>query len=253
MLELPHDAKKAMTRRKQSISEKNGATPGIADDAQAGLSDKAVADYLLDHPDFLINHGELLRVLTPPSKVSGENVVDMQTFMIDRLRADNGRLISTTRGNLSGQARIHDAVLAMLGATSFEELVHIASTDLAILLDLDAVVLGVESADEDAAGKHPGGVCVLAPGAVERLVGKGRDVRLKISDEGEESVFGAATGLVRSQAMIRLNFSDNTPPGLLALGSRDCDKFQNGQGTELLLFLARVLEHCVRAWLYLTD
>ncbi len=243
-----------MTRRKQSISEKNAAAaPGGVDDTQAGLSDKAVADYLLDHPDFLVNHGELLRVLTPPSKVSGENVVDMQSFMIDRLRADNGRLISTTRGNLSGQARIHDAVLAMLGATSFEELVHIASTDLAVLLDLDAVVLGVESAAVDAAGKHPGGVCVLAPGAVERLIGEGRDVRLNSSDEGGEAVFGAATGLVCSQAMIRLNFSDNTPPGLLALGSRDCDKFQNGQGTELLVFLARVLEHCVRAWLDLTD
>jgi hypothetical protein len=48
---------------------------------------------------------------------------------------------------------------------------------------------------------------------------------------------------------VRLRFNSQTPAGLLALGSRQEEKFHPGQGTELLQFLARALERCVRAWL----
>jgi uncharacterized protein YigA (DUF484 family) len=39
------------------------------------------------------------------------------------------------------------------------------------------------------------------------------------------------------------------PAGLLGFGTRHPGYFNAGQGTELLTFLARVLEHCIRQWL----
>jgi uncharacterized protein YigA (DUF484 family) len=39
--------------------------------------------------------------------------------------------------------------------------------------------------------------------------------------------------------------------GLLALGSRVEGRFDPSQGTELLGFLARILELCIRTWLEL--
>ena len=56
---------------------------------------------------------------------------------------------------------------------------------------------------------------------------------------------------VRSDALIRLRISTNTPPALLALGSRQTGAFHAGQGTELLTFLSKVLEVSFRAWLHL--
>ena len=35
----------------------------------------------------------------------------------------------------------------------------------------------------------------------------------------------------------------------IAFGTRHPGYFNPGQGTELLSFLARILEHCVRTWL----
>ncbi len=61
-------------------------------DQHVGLSDGQVAEYLRRHVDFLIDHPELLHVLTPPSRANGDNVVDIQTLMIERLRADIVRL-----------------------------------------------------------------------------------------------------------------------------------------------------------------
>jgi len=62
-------------------------------------------------------------------------------------------------------------------------------------------------------------------------------------------VFGPAAGLVRSDALIRLSVGQNVPLGLLVFGTRHPGYFNAGQGTELLVFLARVLEHCLRQWL----
>ena len=66
---------------------------------------------------------------------------------------------------------------------------------------------------------------------------------------GDEALFGAGAGLVRSQALVRLNVSTGAPPCLLALGSREPDMFHSGMRTELISFLARVLERCIRSWL----
>ena len=50
-------------------------------------------------------------------------------------------------------------------------------------------------------------------------------------------------------ALLRVSASNSMPPGLLAFGTRHPGYFNPGQGTELLAFLARILEHCIRTWL----
>ena len=56
---------------------------------------------------------------------------------------------------------------------------------------------------------------------------------------------------MKSQALARLHASRRSPAGLLALGSRDPEKFHSGQASELLTFLARTLERLIRGWLHL--
>ena len=53
--------------------------------------------------------------------------------------------------------------------------------------------------------------------------------------------------------MLRLTIASATPPALLAFGSRDPEHFHDGQGTELLAFLAQVIERLIRAWLDLPE
>ena len=54
---------------------------------------------------------------------------------------------------------------------------------------------------------------------------------------------------MRSDALIRLTVGRSAPPALLVFGTRHPGYFNAGQGTELLSFLARVIEHCLRLWL----
>ena len=218
-----------------------------------------VAAYLREHPDFLNQHGELVQHLTPPAMSHGNGVADFQYFMVERLRGELGRLkdqqrelISTTRANINNQNRIHAAVLFLLDARSFEQLIQTITTDLAVLLDLDVAGLAVEANGDDRPHVHTSGVRVVEAGTVDGWLGK-RDVMLYSDTRGDPAIFGAAAGLVRSQALIRIQVSEDTPPGLLAFGSRDPDMFHSGQGTELVCFLGRVIERSIRAWLDLPE
>ena len=229
----------------------NGAKPDGGRAAADG-----VAAYLRRHPDFLIDYPDLIEVLTPPARVNGHRVIDLHHYQVEHLRqevdqmtAARDSLVRAGRCNLDAQRRVHQGVLALLGARSFENLIEIATTDLAVMLNLDAVTLGVESNGPGLPPVRLGGVYQLEPDSVDSLIGQGREIMLRGDAPGNAQVFGGAAGLIASEALIRLAISPATPPSLLALGSRDPEQFHPGQGTELLNFLARTLEQCIRAWL----
>jgi uncharacterized protein len=219
-----------------------------------------VAAYLRRHPDFLVRHPDVLDGLKPPIKRRGDGVVDLQHFMVERLRGEIQRLrseqddlVAVSRDNLSTQGRVHKAVIALLGAPSFEHLIEVVTTDFAVLLDVDVVSLCIEGADGPLPRVGMGGVHLLEPGTVDRLLGPKRKVMLRADADPEESVFGGASTLVRSDALVRLAVGSTTPAGLIAFGTRHPGFFNGNQGTELLTFLARVLEHCIRGWLDLPE
>lgn len=249
-----------MTQNRQDAAPKkaNGkrsAGQRAGDDA---ISAAQVAAYLRENPDFLDRHRDLLDALTPPALDRGNGVVDFQQFMVGHLRdelaemaAARDELVVTGRNNLSAQARVHKAILALLAARNFEHFIEIVTTDLAVILDLDVATIGVEQSDDDPTPTPNNGVCRLEPGTLDRLIGPRQNIGLSSEINGDPAVFGAAAGLVHSEALIRLSIGSTTPPALLALGSRQANQFHPGQGTELLNFLARVVESCIRGWLNL--
>jgi uncharacterized protein len=220
------------------------------------LSAASVTAYLRSHPDFLTEHPDLLSTLTPPELRRGEGIVDMQHFMLQRLRTELTRLkgqqralIATSRSNLMSQSRIHSASLAIIAATSFEQLIQIVTTDLSVILDIDVVTIGVESSASAQPRLPLHGIQILPRGTVDDLLGTGRNAVLRSDTIGDPALFGSAAGLVRSQALLRIEVSEHAPVGLLCIGTRKPEKFQPGQGTELLCFLAHVLELTIAAWL----
>jgi uncharacterized protein len=214
--------------------------------------------YLRRHPEFLDRYPDALRLLRPPTRDGGDGVLDFQHFLLERLRREVARLqgeqrslIATSRSNLTGQCRVHKAVLALLKATSFEQLLQIVTTDLALLIDVDVVTIAVESSGSAAARRPMPGIQLLKAGTVDALLGATRDALLSTGVEGDPALFGSAAGLVRSQALLRLSFGRSAPVGLMCIGTRKPDTFHPGLGTELLGFLARSLEITISQWLNL--
>jgi uncharacterized protein YigA (DUF484 family) len=226
---------------------------------EKGLRQDQVVAYLKRHPDFLAEHPELLDHLLAPEDHRGEGVIDLQSVMIKKLRREAKRLtkrqtdlLATSRANMTSQMRVHAAALALLDARSFEDLIEAVTTDLAVHMDVDVVVLCVESSD-DAPVKTMSGIYVIEPGEVDRQLGAGRDIVLSRKDPELPEIYGAGAALVQSEALLRLRPSAEVPTGMLALGSRYEGRFDPYQGTELMGFLGRTLEHCIRTWLGLNS
>src|SRR5437763_10466244 len=156
---------------------KVGRDAALAPALPQEISGRDILAYLKEHPDFLDRHPEALRLLRAPSREVGEGVFDFQHFLIERLRGELARiglehrtLIAASRGNLASQGRVHKAALALLAASSFEQLLQTVTTDLAVLLDVDAVTICVESTAVPASRLAFHGIHLLKAGAVDALL-----------------------------------------------------------------------------------
>lgn len=223
------------------------------------LSAAEVRAYLIAHPDFLEANSDLIDTLAPPAAHEAEaNVLDLQQIMVQRLQRRVAQLkdiqadlIEATSFNALARERVHSAVLRLLDAKSFEELIDfiISADGLAQALDIDAIVLCVESATE-VSGIGVRGVRILENGGVERILGL---APYALADHvvASRSLYGAIAEEIGSEALIRLDFSQSAPPGLLVIGSRDPDHFHPSQAGDLIEFIARIAERCIRLWLEL--
>jgi uncharacterized protein YigA (DUF484 family) len=228
------------------------------DDAALHLAppdERQVEAFLRSHPDFLVRHPDLLLALSPPSRWDGDDgILDMQVFMIERLRDELDRvrgaaesLIHTSRSNMSIQTRTHKAVLAILSAESLAGLAEAVADDLPTLLDVDVATLCFERPETPLPALIAPGVLTLEPGLVAKMMGgPDRDCALTEEMPGDPALFGDGAGLVMSSAVVRLGPGDPCPAGVMALGSRHGRTFHAGQATELITFLGRVLDRCVR-------
>ena len=235
---------------KETDNRSLAALAGSEIGPEASFADEQVVEYLRQHPDFFAERAALLQTMTPPGRWSGDTVVDMQRYMVESLRGEIAGLrdcanevIETSRANLAIQSRTHAAVLALVAVPDLDHLIRAVCDDLPILLDVDVALLSLEPAP--ALELMIGGIGRLQSGDVERVVGAGRDVALyrEMADDG--TLFGPGAGLVRSAALARIRCGECAPAGLLAFGSRRDAAFHPGQGTELLRFLAKVVEVCL--------
>ena len=220
----------------------------------------SVFEYLQKNPEFLIENPELLEILkTPPrwKDTNDDNIVDIQTLMLDRMRTKSTTLknaadllISTTRSNMMIQTRTHAAVIAMLEAKSIASLVNLVLDELPVILDLDAVSLCVEKSNNNLQLLDQTNIKWIAQGYVNDIIGdRNSKTKLIENSKRDEQVFGKLSNTIKSAAYGRLQFDKEISTGFLALGSRTPGAFHEEQGTELLNFTTRTLELILNRWL----
>lgn len=224
------------------------------------MTPKDIITFLKDNPNFVNDHPEAVELLIPPKKrpKKGE-VADFQSYMIERLKEDKEKVMSTTqklvetsRANMTNQQRIHEAVLRMLEASRFDDFIQSITLDLASILDVDIGVFLVEADGESIPHISTSGIRIIPEGTVDKWMDD-KTVLLQDNISGIEPIYGGGATLVKSQILLRIDIAPQTPtpPAILAFGSRDPNMFIEGQATDQILFLAGVVERCFRRWLEL--
>ncbi len=221
------------------------------------ISQDDVLAFLKSNPRFLEQNPQALEHLLPPKAAQEKGVSDFQSYVIARLKADKENVLQTTReviensrANMNNQQRIHKAVLRLLESLNFDDFIQSITMDLADILDVDIAVLVVETDGQNIPHVHTSGIRLIPQGTVDKWMGS-KNVLLQDNIAGIEPIYGGGATLVRSQILLRVDISMGTPPAILAFGSRDPNLFAEGQATDQILFLARVIERCFRTWLSL--
>jgi uncharacterized protein len=159
----------------------------------------------------------------------------------------NQDLIAFARGHSGAVAAIHEAVLAAVDAEGLDHLIHIVTQLWPDILGLDAVAVALFVGDKGLRA-DASGLQFVERRLIERSVEGIGGVLLRGVEKGHP-LFGPASDLIRAEALVRLESAPPLPSGLLALGQRRPQGFETRHGSELLVFLGRVLSRTMGRWL----
>lgn len=206
-----------------------------------------IAAYLLQHPDFFHQHPEVLEALDIPHETGAAVSLVQRQVSLLRSQADKYRrqledLVAIARENDSLNNRLHRLVLALIDATTLEELLATLQDQLRDQFQADAVELKLFSTNELKQQAEQG---ESGPALFKEFMAKGRP-RCGSLAEGQLSfLFGVQAAETRSVALIPL--STDLLEGVLAIGSHDRERFHAGKGLDFLKRLGEVVSHALQA------
>ncbi|NKE44501.1 DUF484 family protein [Roseomonas frigidaquae] len=207
-----------------------------------------VAAYLLDHPDFLAKRPDLYRTLAPPRRVHGENLADHMAAMVaaerERTRGLEAEVQAAVADGRAGATLVMCVRLAVLALMRSRDVVETVTQELPALLRVESCTLLTEPASpraSDAAfGFRRAGFLPMPHGSLTRLIGRGRDARVRTEVTDTAMLHAEAAELVTRDALVRVPLACGTPC-MLALGARDAASLPTRQTATTLAFLGRIV------------
>lgn len=227
-LTLPSDA--------EGMSETGAAMP-------SELTSSQVADYLLKHPEFFHEHLSLLEHMSIPHPTGSAVSLISKQLELFRMRHHEMEnqltaLIEIARDNDTSHNRMHKLTLALLDATTLEEVVANLDVVLSEYFLIDFVAVRIIRYNPDPTISNlfiePDSKD-LEPFANELASNKPKCGRPTIAQA--RVLFGELAFEVKSCAIIPLAFTELD--GILAIGSREEGRFHYSMGT---LFLNQMSE-----------
>ncbi len=225
-------------------------TATLDDDTLTTVDADAVRAYLTANPDFVREDAELFALIADQD--AGDGVVDLgsaarEKLLVElrQLKALNEGIVETARANLATQSQVHMAVLALLEADNLAALDKKVAGRVAGALGVDICRVFIE---EHAPLKDAEAIRPTSAGFVADVLDQKVERLGPVMERNAHALYGPQGARVKSEAIVRLDFHGHD--GLLALAARDPNLFQSGQGTELLNFMARVLERLIARWMH---
>lgn len=218
---------------------------GAATAKVSTLTAAEVRAFLLENPEVLREDAELLAELG--LRPDAGNVVDFGPAALARVHAAHKReskarkaLEDTARANFVAQAQTHGAVVDLLESRNHADLARRVD-DLA--RQRFGLAAGVVCLEDEA----PAGWRMLAPTQIDMLIGHDRLAYMGFQPTAL-GLFGDQADQVKSMAMVRMALWEPARQGLLVFGSSDPEAFTPEMGSELVAFLARVVERTAERW-----
>ena len=212
------------------------------------LEEKTVADYLRDNPDFFQNNTSLLATLQIPHGFDG--TVSLVEHQVKVLRDQNRQLkrklmdlVHVARDNNRLNERMHQLTLGLVSSSSLEALLDTLREHLLGEFSADTVTIRLAGLAEARARECAIDLFSSDDPQLEHFESFYKSCRPqcgRFKREQLEYAFGDHAQAVESAALIPLGKKGHT--GLLAIGSRESNRFHPGMGTLFLTHLGELID-----------
>jgi len=213
------------------------------------LPEEQVAEYLEEHPEFFDHQPELLSKLRIPHE-SGRaiSLIERQVELLRRQLNEHqhrlDELVRVARENDALHLRMHRLTLQLIDAGTFDEVLNALQDELHDGFRADAVELRLFSASQledhleaDAAAPQSK--------IFQTFFSQSKPICGKMPKEQFCYIFGAEGEEIASAALIPLRSPGVL--GMLAIGSRDPQRFTPNQSTDFLTQLGEIISRTLQA------
>ena len=221
----------------------------------SSISAEEIENYIRNNPDFFLARPELLaEMVIPHASGAAVSLVEKQVKVLreqnEQARKRLHELIEIAKFNEDLAHRMHHLVLTLIDAGSPEEIFKTLYENLKRNFRAEQVVVRLFAQPAANAGSELAefvGNQAGEAGFFEELIEKRLPVVGVPAMEQQAFLFGAQGADIASVVMVPLRGGDWG--GVLAIGSRDPDRFQKGMGVELLANMGEVLSFILKPWI----
>ena len=229
--------------------------------------DDKLREEILTKAHEILNDEILLKALIGASEKNlGSKIVDLRSVAMQKmdgelkkLKRSNQQVIATAYENLVGMKQVHQVVLNSLEQNNFDEFIANLDTEACDVLRVDCIKLGLETHSSlQNTEKYDSNLSELLDlypvNFVDTYISQGEnngsdDVVLRPTPKGCEQLYGKLSKNLKSEGCIKLEIGNEKIIGILALASKEREKFTAQQGVELLKFMGSVFERRISHWL----
>ena len=206
-------------------------------------AEELVQNFLKKNKNFFIKHPELLKELQFPLKDEGsEKVIDLQVYRYKKINQENidlqnqmTQILLAGKSHMQSQKRILKSSLKILNSKSLAKVFSVILSDFKILL-------GCEYINCFSTNNNVG---INEVQKIDTRVAKSyfRDKAMTNLNQNPKGVllfFPNKSPQIKSYILLKINFQENM--FVVAMGSKDINKFNPDQQVDLIEYLIKIIE-----------
>ena len=202
-----------------------------------------IINYLKKNKNFFLNNQFLLNELKFPSKIkTTSKIIDLNEYRALKVKKENEELkkqissmLRAGTSNLNSQKRILKTSLRILNSKSLTKLIDVISNDFGSLLDCDIVNCYFTSNKIN----HKG-IKIINNKLTYNFFNEKPQTYLNQNPRGISIFFPNKTNIVKSYILLKIIY--NSDRFILAMGSKNPQKFTKDQKVDLIEYLIQVTQ-----------
>ena len=210
---------------------------------EIGSQEELVIKYLKKNKNFFIKYPEIIRGLKIPLKDQGsEKVIDLQVYRYKKINQENidlqnqmTQILLAGKSHLNAQKRVLKSTIRILNIKNLPKLINLIKSDLKIILRCDEMNCFITREDIKVDN------LIQIDSKIAHSYFKNKAItNLNQNPKGLLLFFPNKSSIVKSYILLKITFNEDII--VLAMGSKDKNKFTVDMQTDLVEYLIKIIE-----------